>query len=146
MHKIIDFICDEIDELERKVEKGGKLTSSELEYLDTLAHTKKNLLTADAMMESDDYSNAGASYERDGYGGSYARTRGADGRFKADGRSRRGGYSREGGYSRDGYSRDGMMYSRGADMVDELHDLMDKAPNDQTRKEIERLAMKLEQM
>lgn len=141
MHKILEYVCDEMEKLERKADKEGKLSMSEIQYLDTLAHTKKNLLTAEAMMDEGEYSNMGGSYERDGYGGSYARTRGADGRYKADGRTRRGGYSREGGYS-----RDGMMYSRGEDMTEDLRELMDKAPNEQVRKEIERLAMKIEQM
>ena len=55
MHKLIDFICDELDDLEEKAEHG-KLSMAEVEYGDMLAHFKKNLLTADAMMEADDYS------------------------------------------------------------------------------------------
>ena len=83
MHKLIDYICNEIDDLKHKVEQGGKLNINELQYLDTLAHTKKNLLTGDAMMESG-YSN---DY-------SYRRGRDAMGRYvsRDDGGSYR--YSR----------------------------------------------------
>lgn len=71
MHKLIDFVCDEMDDLERKADKEGKLSMAEVQYLDTLAHTKKNLLTADAMEgKSERY-----------YNGSYARKRDSMGRY-----------------------------------------------------------------
>lgn len=63
MHKLMEYICDEIDELERKAE-GGKLSMAEIQYLDTLAHTKKNLLKADEMYEEGEYSMDGMSYAR----------------------------------------------------------------------------------
>ena len=44
MHKLIEFICDELVDLERKAERGGKLSMTEVQYMDTLAHAKKNLL------------------------------------------------------------------------------------------------------
>jgi len=138
MHKLLEFVCDEMKELERKADKEGKLSMSEIQYLDTLAHTKKNLLTADAMMEDGEYSNM--AYDGDGYGGSYAR----------------GGYTRVRGYNRDnrGMNRghsNRMSYDRGYsregdDIAEELHELMNKAPNEQVRKEIERLADKIDQM
>ena len=66
MHKLIEYVCDELEELEKKVEKGGKLTLPEVQYADTLAHLKKSILTSEAM---DDYSNA----SRDSYARSYRR-------------------------------------------------------------------------
>ena len=51
MHKLIEYICDELEELERKAEKGGKLSMQEVQYGDMLAHFKKNLLKSDEMME-----------------------------------------------------------------------------------------------
>ena len=83
MDKLINYICDEMEELERKAEKGGKLSMQEIQYADMLAHLKKNILTADAMMEVDDE------------GGSYARGRGRNAKRDSMGR-----YSREDGYSR----------------------------------------------
>ena len=50
MHKLIDYICDELETLEKKAEKG-KLSMSEMEYVDMLAHTKKNLLKGEEMMD-----------------------------------------------------------------------------------------------
>lgn len=115
MHKLIEYICDELEELERKADKGGKLTMSEIQYGDVLAHFKKNLLTGDAMMEGEEeeYSNAS--------GNSYARGRGRNARRDSMGRySREGGQGNQGGLYRggqgggsyrggsyDGYSREG---------------------------------------
>lgn len=114
MHKLIEYICDELEELERKADKGGKLTMSEIQYGDVLAHFKKNLLTSDAMMEGEEeYSNTS--------GNSYARGRGRNarrdsmGRYSREGgqdnqsdlyRGGQGGRSYRGG-SYDGYSREG---------------------------------------
>lgn len=123
MHKLMEFVCDEMKELERKAEKDGKLTMQEVQYLDTLAHTKKNLLKADEMWEESEYSNAGMSYARGGMdyrGGSYARGRGRNARRDAMGR-----YSRDGGYS---MAED--------DFREELQALMQDAPNDHVRQKL----------
>lgn len=121
MDKLISYICDEMEELERKAEKGGKLTMQEIQYADMLAHLKKNILTSDAMMESDDeYSNEGGSYAR-GRGrnarrdsmGRYSRE---DGGYRmTDGGYRGGSYNRGGsyrGYSRDDAKQDMLMQLR----------------------------------
>ena len=121
MDKLISYICDEMEELERKAEKGGKLTMQEIQYADMLAHLKKNILTSDAMMESDDeYSNEGGSYAR-GRGrnarrdsmGRYSRD---DGGYRmTDGGYRGGSYNRGGsyrGYSRDDAKQDMLMQLR----------------------------------
>lgn len=120
MHKLIDYICDEMEQLEKKAEKNGKLSMQELQYADTLAHLKKNVLTADAMMGEDEYSNMDGSYARGR--GSNAR-RDSMGRYSRDdmgsyrdggiyrGNSYRGG-SYERGYSRDGSKEDLMMQLR----------------------------------
>ena len=31
MHKLIEFICDELEDLERKAERGGKLSMAEVQ-------------------------------------------------------------------------------------------------------------------
>lgn len=78
MHKICDYIDDELNELERKVDRGGKLSAGEIEYGDKLAHFKKSLLTNEAMEDS--YSETGRPYTR-----SYARRRDSMGRYSRDG-------------------------------------------------------------
>lgn len=117
MHKLIEYVCDELEELERKADKEGKLSMAEVQYLDTLAHAKKNLMKAEEM--SDGYSERG--YSRDYMGGrSYAR-------------DRMGRYSNR--------------YSMAADdMVAELHRLMEKAPDEQTKREFKKFINTVEMM
>lgn len=138
MHKLMEYVCDEMKELERKAEKDGKLSMAEMQYLDTLAHTKKNLLKADEMSE-------------EGYSGMmYPRYYGDD-RSYADGRSRMDGRSYARGRGRNA-RRDSMgRYSRGYsmaadDMVEELRDLMEDAPDEKTRMEFEKFIRKVESM
>lgn len=144
MHKLIDFVCDELEDIEQKASKG-ELSISDVQYADTLAHLKKNLLKSEEMMEEfdDGYSSEmrpmdgsmrggsyrGGSYRYDG-GMSYARGRGS--RAKRDSMGR---YSSERGYSRDGM-----------EMADQLRDLMEDAPDESVRRDIERLLRKVEQM
>lgn len=164
MDKLMEYICDELEELERKADKEGKLSMAEIEYVDKLAHIKKSLLTAEEMWEDSEYSEAGGSsyagresgqsrrggssyrggrsYARGGQGGgqgqgggggsSYAR---GQGRGRNARRDSMGRYSREGGYS---YGAE--------DMVQELRELMEDAPDDRTRQEFERFIQKIEQM
>ena len=140
MHKLLEYVCDELEELERKADKDGKLSMAEMQYVDLLAHTKKNLLKAEEMSDDMEYSGA---YE-DGYRGSYAR--GGQGGNRGDGnRSYRSSYARGRGRNA---RRDAMgRYSRaGEDMVMELREMMEDAPDDRTRKEFERFIQKMEQM
>ena len=73
MHKLIEYVCDELKDLEKKVEKGGKLSLPEIQYADTLAHLKKSILTADAMdtYKEDEGSYRGYSRMRYANRGSY---------------------------------------------------------------------------
>lgn len=106
MHKLIEYCCDELEEIERKAAKGQKLSMQELQYADTLAHMKKNLMKADEM-SGEGYSNrgysrrmsydGGRSYDDEAYAypdenfvrpdGSYSRRRGRDsmGRYSSEG-------------------------------------------------------------
>jgi len=124
MHKLCEYIDDELMELERKVGKGQKLNASEVQYGDMLAHFKKSLLTSDAM-------ESGGSYGR----GSYGRGRSYDDGMESYARRR----DSMGRYSSDGYSR-------ADEMVSELHRLMESAPDDRTRQEFKRFISKIETM
>ena len=136
MHKLIDYICDELDELERKVEKGGKLSTQEVQYMDTLAHTKKNLLKSEEMSDGG-YSSRpymrNPVYSMDD-GMSYARGRGSNARRDSMGR-----YSSRSGYSRNGYSMDDDS------MIEELRELMNQAPEHKKQK-FQRFISEMEQM
>lgn len=78
MHKLIDYVCGELDELEDKVDREHKLSSADVQYLDLLAHAKKNLLKAEEM-SGGEYS--GRYDDRMMYDRSYARRRDSMGRY-----------------------------------------------------------------
>ena len=123
MHKILDFVCDELEDIEKKAEKGG-LSMSEVQYADVLARLKKNILKSEQIEGETEYSMRGYTSRTmpTYYGNSYAGRR----------RDRMGRYS---GY--DGYSRT-------EDMVSQLRAMMENAPNEMTRQDIQRLVTKLE--
>lgn len=75
MHKLVKYIDDELMELERKADKG-KLSMQEIEYMDTLAHAKKNILKSDEM-DGGEYSYRMNSYAR-------GRRRDAMGRYSGE--------------------------------------------------------------
>lgn len=122
MHKLIEYICDELEELERKADKEGNLSVAEIEYGDTLAHFKKNLLKAEEMYDNE-------------YSGNYGRM--YDGRYDVE-RSYAPKRDRMGRYSR--------RYSRDHEMVAELRELMGKAPDEKTRMEFQKFIDKVESM
>ena len=137
MHdNIYTFVCDELEELDKKA-KNGKLSMTEMQYADLLAHYKKSALTNEAMEESGYSGYYPMGNDRsDGMGGwndnSYARGRGRNARRDSMGR-----------YSSDGYSRG---YSRDGGLSEELRGLMQDAPNEQIRSEIQRLVEKIDRM
>lgn len=137
MHKLMQYICDELDELERKADKEGKLSMAEIEYADKLAHIKKSLLTAEAMWEDSEYSE-------DGEGGQPSRR----GSYRMSNRNsyRRSSYARGRGATarRDTMGR--YSTAEAEDLVEELRDLMQDAPDQQTKQDIQKIVRRLEQM
>lgn len=126
MHKLLDYICDELEMLEKKVGKGEKLSMSEISYMDTLAHAKKNILTADAMEDADEY--------RDDYSGArMGRGRGSNARRDSMGR-----YASR--YDR-GYSRADAK----EDLIMDLHDLEKHAGDEETRHMIKKWIKQVEE-
>lgn len=125
LYKLKDMLCDELESYGKKKE----LTAGSLDVIDKLSHALKSITTVIAMEEADgDYSNDypmdGRSYRGSSYrGSSYAR-----GRMNAR-RDSMGGYS-------------------GAvdDMVSQLKDLMEDAPNESIKTEMRRLVKKIETM
>lgn len=126
MHRLYDMLCDELD----KLIEQGELTPGSLDVAEKITETMKNLVK---IMDYEDYSGdyhdgMGRSYNMS-YGMSYAIGDNGRGNVRRDSRGR---------YSRDGYSRH--------DMVDKLEELMHSAPDEKSRKEIERLMTKMERM
>ena len=116
MHKLLDYVCDEMDDLEKKAEKG-KLSMSEIEYADKLAHLKKNILRSDELMD-EGYSGDYMPYSR-------SRRRDSMGRYASD----------VGRYP---------MYARDDGFMSELHELRKNAPNEQVRREVEQMIERIQ--
>lgn len=125
LYELKDKLCDELKEYGKKDMSAGSL-----DVVDKLTHTIKNL---DKIIENDEgYSGSMYPYSYD------------------DGMSRSRTARRD---SRGRYSSDRMMprYSRGYSMdnkeiVQELRELMNDAPDDRTRQEFQRFISKMEQM
>lgn len=129
MHKLYEWACNELEELEEKSDKG--LSAADVEYADKLTELKKNILKIE-MLEDEGYSaeyrdDMGRASNRSYRGGSYARGRGRNARRDSMGR-----YSREGGYSR-----------AADELIDQLEDMKDSAPDDMSRREIGKLIEKM---
>lgn len=127
LHELCETMSRELADMNEKIRSaGGKMSAGDLEVADKLTHAIKSIKTTIAMMEAEDgYSNA----YPDGMGGSY--------------RYSRGSYARR----RDSMGRySGRGYSRTGDLAEQLHGLMQDAPNETIRREMQRLAEKVEQM
>ena len=133
LYELCDIVSKELEEATEKIHNaGGKLSGSDVEYVDKLTHTLKSIKTVIAMEEAGDgYSHDDGRYRT--YhpymrGGSYARGRGS--RAKRDSMGR--------------YSS--MYYDGVDDMMDKLNDLMNEAPDEKTKAEFKKFIAKMEQM
>lgn len=163
LHELCETISEEIGEANKKIKSaGGKLTAGDVDYIDKLTHTLKSVKATIAMMDEE---GGGGYSERSGRGGSYARGGGRSNRGGSyeggsyeggsyEGGSYEGG-SYEGGSSGRGGSyargrryarRDSMgRYSREGDLSEQIEQLMEQAPNEQIKREMEKLARKIEE-
>lgn len=141
MHKLVKLKEKLMEELENF--SGKEINGSALQTIDTLAHATKNLCKIIETAEESGYSSDGGSYRRGMYDDGTSR------RMYNDGESnRRGSYdggtseryakrNSMGRYSRDGY------YEADEEFTQKLQKLMDEAPDDRTRDEIQKLMKKL---
>lgn len=141
MHDDLLHMCEILEEELAKVNKkldkgGGSLSGDDISYIDKLTHAIKSIKTTIAMMEADEGAS-GRMYPY--YGGSYN-----DWSYNNGGSYRgRSSYAR----GRMNARRDSMgRYSGDDNMVAELRELMQDAPDEQTRKEFERFIQKIERM
>ena len=138
LHELCETISREIGDANEKIRSaGGKLSAGDVDMLDKLTHSLKSIKSTIALMEDEGYSNNdGGSYRYMRNGGSYR------------------GYSRNGSYRNRSYARGRMnaqrdsmgRYSGDDGMVEELRGLMEDAPNETIKRDIQRLVEKLEQM
>ena len=142
LYDLKEMLCKELKEYGEK----GEMTAGTLDVVDKLAHTVKNL---DKIIEV---------YEDEGYSGHYPYNMGGsydDGMNYRDGRSMRGSYDggsyargrrnarrdTMGRYSRESYRGGSYGYSRGGkdEYREQLMDMLDTAPDEQTRQSIQRM-------
>ena len=145
MHALYELKEKLMDHLEEYSKKD--LTGSNLEIVDKLSHTIKNLCKIIEDMEESE----GESYAMDGMGGgsyrsSYARN-GRGGSYRGGNYSRRGMSYADGRGRGSNAQRDSMgRYSSADDYMDDLRDLMESAPDQKTRMEFEKFIRKMESM
>ena len=133
--KALKEICETLSkELEKANDKiraaGGAITPADLDYVDKLTHSIKSVKTTIAMIEGEGDMDLGPMK-----GGYYSGR--PDYSYRGRMNARRdsmGRYSRTPGYSRHG------------DMIDELYELMNNAPDEQTRQEMQRMINRMESM
>lgn len=129
LYELKDKLCKELKEYSRMDLDAGSLNA-----VDTLAHAMKNLDRIIDRYEEEEYSSRPGSYmsyDNSMRGSSYAGRMGRGYRDNSYRGSRRTMRTR--------YSRDNDMYS-------DLREMMEEAPDEQTRMEFEKLIRKLEQM
>lgn len=135
MHGIYELFESYCKEMEGYA--GQPVTRDNLAEVDTLAHAAKNLCK---ILEACEGDRRETRLSRDGgQGGSY--------RGGMRGGSHRGGSYRGGSYRRESmgrYSREN-GYSEDGGMADQLREMMEQAPTESLRREMERLAEKMEQ-
>lgn len=155
LYELKETLCKNLEEYGRKKD----LKAGDLDVIDKLSHSIKNLDKVIEKYEEEEYSGArgrGSNAKRDSMG----RYSSAMGMMDRDGYSmrdnmmrdgysnERGGYSNErgGNYSnRSEYSNRG-GYSRNNNMIMELRELMEDAPDERTRMEFDKFIRKMESM
>lgn len=128
LHELKDMLCEELEEYGKK-----ELTAGSLDVIDKLTHTIKNLDKIIEKHEEEEYSGRYYPMYEGSYnyrGGSYADNRGRGSNARRDTMGR---------YASRGYSRD-------AEMIAELRELMNEAPDDKTRMEFQKFISKIENM
>ena len=135
LYELKEKLCREL-----KKYNNEEVTTNSLEVVDKLSHAIKNIDKIIEKYEEEEggscgYNSYDGSYRgrsnrgRYNNGNSYARGRGRNARRDSMGR-----YSNEGGYSRHG------------DMVETLREMMMDAPNDEIRREYEKIISRYESM
>lgn len=119
LYELKEKLCDELKGYGKK-----EMSAGSLDVVDKLAHTIKNLDKIIDNYEEGGYANN--SYRRDINNMSYDR------------------YSR--GRKRDSMGRYSNGYSYDENMIHELRELMEEAPDEKTRQEFKRFISKIESM
>ena len=129
LYELKDKLCKEL-----KKYSSEEVTSNNLGVIDSLSHAIKNIDKIIEKYEEEDNGSYGYNYDpgyrRGNRGGNYSYGRGRGRNAKRDSMGR---------YSSDGYMRHG-------DMVEQLRDMMMEAPNDEIKREYEKIISHYESM
>jgi hypothetical protein len=129
LYELKEKLCDELKNYGKK-----EMSTGSLDVVDKLSHTIKNL---DKIIENYDEEYSGRMpYYADGTNRSMADGRRSYARGGNARRDSRGRYS----------SRNSYGYSYQDDMIGELQDLMEEAPDEKTKQEFKRFIQKMESM
>jgi hypothetical protein len=137
LHELCETIMNEIADVNSQLRSAnGKFTGGDYDIIDKLTHSLKSVKAVIAMME-DEEGYSGRNY-MDGSSGMYypgypnIAYRGSNG----NGVSYARGRNRD---MRGRYSRGGYGYSRNGNMVDQLNQMIQDAPNDQMRMKLQQI-------
>lgn len=137
MHKLYELKEKLMRELEDYAD-NGKFSKEDVEAIKYTASAIDHICNI-VDGEEGEYSEAMGNRYTDGMGGSYARRVRTGSYARGGNRRNRRGANQYGSYVR-GYSR------ASEDLAEQLRDIMQDAPDEKIRMEIERLANKVEQM
>ena len=135
LYNLKEMLCEELS----NYGKSRELSPSSLEMIDILAHACKNVCKIIESKEEESYSRDGGSY-RSYDGGSYY---GNSSRYSRD------GYYYDGGgmSGRRGRAANGRFISRdGSEMAHKLREMMEEASDESVKRELQKLADKMESM
>ncbi len=138
MHEIYDDLEELCGYVEHEVQKAndklrksnGEMTAGDVDYINKLTHTMKSLKTTMAMLGGSSYDS---SYD-DSYDGNTNRGSYRGGSYAGRRRDNMGRYMPERGYSRDD------------SMIDELRSTMRASRDENTKRELQRVISKMENM
>lgn len=137
LEQLCETVADEISASNEKINAaGGKLTSGDVDYLDKLTHMLKSIKTTKAMIDAEGY---GWDDMPDGSSRTMASYRAGRGRNAK--RDSMGRYSRDNGSYNNQYDR-----SYDGDMIAELRELMEEAPNGKIRQRFQQFISEVERM
>ena len=134
IYEMKEAVAFEIGEANKRIEQsGGKLSKEDLDIVDKLSHAMKSLVTTCAMLEAEEEGYSSDYMQGQSYRGGYSGRNRRDG-YSGEGYSGRGRYSRENREGRNSYG-----YSRTGDINEHLRQMMDEAPDENTRMVIRKL-------
>lgn len=129
LHETCETLSRELGEANKKIERaGGKMTAGDLDYIDKLTHAIKSVKTTIAMMEADG-GESGYYMPARMYGSSY-----------------RDSYRDGDSYRRDSMGRYLSRRSYDSGLADELHEIMERTPDESVKRDIKRAIDKIERM